>query len=86
MVNEGSGRPPHVSRVAYGPEPPYLTGYGVSKGSAMSATVTNGGLSRPLLLMSLVGGLMVAATVGLWAYYGTAIFFEMVRDGWIACF
>lgn len=52
----------------------------------MSATVTTGSLSRPLLLASLVGGLMVAATVGLWAYYGTAIFFEMVRAGWIACF
>jgi hypothetical protein len=33
----------------------------------------------------LVGG-MLALTVGLWVYFGTAVFFEMIRTGWIACF
>ena len=30
--------------------------------------------------------LVMAATLALWAYYGTAVFFEMVRAGWVACF
>ncbi len=38
------------------------------------------------MLAALVGGLMLAATLVLWGYYGTAVFFEMVRAGWIACF
>ena len=42
--------------------------------------------SRPLALAALVVVLLLAATLGLWAYYGTAIFFEMLRAGWAACF
>jgi hypothetical protein len=42
--------------------------------------------SRSLLLAALVVGLLLTATLGLWAYYGTAVFFEMVRAGWAACF
>jgi hypothetical protein len=30
--------------------------------------------------------LVLAGTVALWAHYGTAIFFEMIRAGFIACF
>jgi hypothetical protein len=42
---------------------------------------------RPqLILLALAGGLILAATVALWAYYGTAVFFEIVRTGWRACF
>ncbi len=52
----------------------------------MPAIVSNATLSRPLLLVALLGGAMLAATLGLWAYHGTAVFFEMVRAGWIACF
>jgi hypothetical protein len=49
--------------------------------------VSNAPLSRPLLLVAVVGGgALVAAALGLWAYYGTAVFFEMVRAGWLACF
>ena len=43
-------------------------------------------VSRPLVLVALVVALLLAATLGLWAYYGTAIFFEIVRAGWAACF
>ena len=45
-------------------------------------------LSRPCLLVVLAGGVLLAMalTIGLWAYYGTAVFFEMVRAGWAACF
>lgn len=43
-------------------------------------------VSRPALLTVAVFGILIAATVALWAYYGTAVFFEMVRAGWMACF
>lgn len=54
--------------------------------AGMPAIVSNAPLSRPLLLAAVVGGALVAAALGLWAYYGTAVFFEMVRTGWLACF
>lgn len=41
---------------------------------------------RPLALAALAGGAVLAATLGLWAYQGTAVFFEMVQAGWMACF
>ena len=56
------------------------------EGFKMPASVSTAKMSRPLLLVALLAGVMFAATLGLWAYYGTAIFFEMVRAGWIACF
>jgi hypothetical protein len=52
----------------------------------MPATVTTVSLSRPRLLLALAAGLIVAGTLGLWAYYGTAVFFEVVRAGWAWCF
>jgi len=45
--------------------------------------------SRPLLLLAVFAGgvlLAMALAIGLWAYYGTAVFFEMLRAGWAACF
>ncbi|MGH6683227.1 MAG: hypothetical protein ACRECA_04755 [Pseudolabrys sp.] len=53
---------------------------------AMPAIVSNERLSRPLLLLAVFGGLIMAATLALWAYYGTTIFLEAVRSGWAACF
>jgi hypothetical protein len=29
---------------------------------------------------------LLAATATLWAYYGTTVFFEVIRAGWAACF
>jgi hypothetical protein len=52
----------------------------------MPAIVSGGGMSRPVVLIALAGGLLLATTLTLWAYYGTAVFFEMVRAGWVACF
>ena len=52
----------------------------------MAAIVSTTSVSRPLMLIALLGGAMLAATLGLWAYYGTTVFFEMVRTGWMACF
>ena len=52
----------------------------------MAAFVSTISLSRPLVLLALGGGALLAATFGLWAYYGTTVFFEIVRSGWVACF
>jgi hypothetical protein len=52
----------------------------------MPAIVSTDSLTRPLLLAALVVALLLAGTLGLWAYYGTAVFFEVVRAGWMACF
>ena len=50
----------------------------------MAFTTTSG--MRPLLLLAVLGGALMAGTLGLWAYYGTAVFFEIVRAGWASCF
>jgi hypothetical protein len=52
----------------------------------MPAIVSMYTVPWPLLLVALFGGVIVAATAALWAYFGTTVFFEMVRTGWIACF
>jgi hypothetical protein len=52
----------------------------------MPAVVSTDRLSRPLLLVALLCGVIMAATVSLWAYYGTSVFLEIVRTGWAACF
>jgi len=54
--------------------------------NTVPAIVPAAGMSRPVLLTALAGGLLLAATFALWAYYGTAVFLEMVRAGWAACF
>lgn len=54
--------------------------------TGMPAIVANAPMSRSLLFVAVFGGALVAAALGLWAYYGTAVFFEMVRAGWLACF
>jgi hypothetical protein len=43
-------------------------------------------VSRPLAIAGAAIGAAVAGTVWLWAYYGTTIFFETIRAGFIACF
>ena len=52
----------------------------------MLAVVSNTALFRPIVLVALVIGMLLAAALGLWAYYGTVLFLEMVRAGWAACF
>ncbi len=54
--------------------------------AAMLAIASNVFGTWPVLLAALIGGLVLAATLGLWGYYGSTVFFEMVRTGWIACF
>jgi hypothetical protein len=52
----------------------------------MLATVSTATVPWPALLAALLAGLLVASAIGLWAYFGTTVFFEMVRTGWMACF
>jgi hypothetical protein len=54
--------------------------------SMPSTAFTTASRLRPMLLFAVLGGAIMAGTVGLWVYYGTAVFFEIVRTGWIACF
>jgi hypothetical protein len=44
------------------------------------------GIVRPLTVLAALGAGAVVATAVLWAYYGTTVFFELVRAGWAACF
>jgi hypothetical protein len=40
----------------------------------------------PLATVSAVLGVLLAVACALWVYYGTAVFFEIVRAGIAACF
>jgi hypothetical protein len=42
--------------------------------------------SRPLIVLAAVAGIILAATVALWAHYGTTVFYEMIVAGLAACF
>jgi hypothetical protein len=43
--------------------------------------------ARPLVLAAaVVAGMLLAAAVGLWVYYGSAVFYEMIAAGLAACF
>jgi hypothetical protein len=54
--------------------------------SLSTQSSTSARLARPTLIVAAVLGVTAAATAVLWTYYGTTVFFEMVRTGWIACF
>jgi len=46
--------------------------------------------SRPMRAFAVAGGLfgavILVGTLGLWARYGTAVFFDMITSGFAACF
>ena len=43
--------------------------------------------SRPLALAAAVAaGMLLAAALALWAYYGSTVFYEMIAAGLAACF
>ena len=52
----------------------------------MPETAAASPISRPLLLVAAVAGVLLAGTVALWAHYGTAVFYEMIVAGLAACF
>jgi hypothetical protein len=39
-----------------------------------------------VVLAAAVVGAILAGTITLWAHYGTAVFFETIRAGLVACF
>lgn len=41
---------------------------------------------RPLAVAAGVAGVLIAGTLVLWAYYGTAVFYEMIAAGIAMCF
>jgi hypothetical protein len=41
---------------------------------------------QPLLAVAAVAGAILAGTALLWAHYGTTVFFETIRAGFVACF
>ena len=43
-------------------------------------------INRLTLLIAAVFGMLLAGTAVLWAHYGTAVFFEVIRAGFMACF
>lgn len=42
--------------------------------------------ARPFLIVGAVFAVLMAATLVLWAHYGTAVFFEIIAAGLAACF
>jgi len=52
----------------------------------MPALATESAWSRTMLFLGIAIVALLAASMTLWAYYGTAVFFEMLRAGWQACF
>jgi membrane protein YdbS with pleckstrin-like domain len=41
--------------------------------------------SAVALTLAIVVGLLLAVTASLWGYYGTAVFYETIVAGFIAC-
>ena len=52
----------------------------------MSAAASTPSLTRPLLILGAAASVLALATLALWAWYGTTVFFEMLRAGLAACF
>ena len=50
----------------------------------MSETVA--GNRFALMIAAAAVAIVLAATLALWAHYGTVVFFEVIRAGLIACF
>jgi hypothetical protein len=47
---------------------------------------TPGSTLRPLVWGAVAAGVLLAAAIALWAHYGSAVFFEMIRAGIAMCF
>lgn len=67
-------------RVAAGPSGAYV------KRMVETLSSSSRPAMRPLLLAAGLVGVLLAATLTLWAHYGSAVFFEMIRAGLAACF
>jgi hypothetical protein len=56
------------------------------RGKAMPELASDHVRPRTVVLFSSGVAALFAVALTLWAYYGTALFFEMLRAGWAACF
>ena len=52
----------------------------------MSDAVVTARRALPTLIVATALGLVFAGTLALWFHYGTAVFFELIRAGLVACF
>jgi hypothetical protein len=79
-----------VSLVAAGIDRPYLESTkGRFPAKVMTMTMSLSGsmrVSLPMAVLVVFIALLMAGTLALWSYYGTTVFFEMLRAGWAACF
>jgi hypothetical protein len=60
--------------------------YGVPELTFMPETVAPRVTSWPLIAVGVVVLVALAGTLLLWAHYGTTVFFETIREGFVACF
>jgi hypothetical protein len=51
-----------------------------------TAPVADGAKSRLAIYAAGFLGVLLALTIGLWAHYGSAVFYEMILAGLAACF
>jgi hypothetical protein len=52
---------------------------------ASAPSLSRSSLSRSLAAAAGAAGLLLAATLALWAHYGTAVFYETILAGLAAC-
>jgi hypothetical protein len=64
-------------------DPSGRSNVGTSMADTVSAATSL--LSRPLVLVAALAGVVLAGTLALWAHYGTAVFYEMIVAGIAAC-
>ncbi len=56
--------------------------------SRQSSLIAGGGRPGAMVLIGLaiMAGIALAAAVGFWLHYGTAVFFQVLAAGFAACF
>jgi hypothetical protein len=66
--------------------PAYLNRAGTAGIVTMPQILARPGVSGSLFVASALIALALIGTGLLWAHYGTAVFFETIRAGFVACF
>ena len=84
MVNAATWR--GAGFVAFRPERSYLSLQGDLTMTRMPAAASPPVPTGPLIVLGGVAGVLGVAAIGLWAWYGTTVFFEILRAGLAACF
>ena len=52
----------------------------------MTGSLAPAARSLPFLIVASMIAAVLAGTALLWVHYGTAVFFEIIRAGFVACF